>query len=172
MTEFVKPICGILTGNKDSLPEVLSSLENYFGKADIVGKWIPFDHTNYYEPEMGPNLSRCFVSFENLVEPFKSGEFKNHIKEIEENFSVNGKRMVNLDPGYLDANKVVLITGKHGGHKIALSLGIWADMLLWYNKGWVALPWAFPDFRDGRLFPVFTKIRIHFKEQLRSRPGP
>lgn len=166
--DLVKPIAGVLMGDPSMMPEIKGAIEEKFGKIDIVGDWIPFDHTTYYADEMGDRLVRAFVSFEKLVEPSGAAAFKAISKEIEGRFMKGGLRSVNIDPGYLDANKVVLVTGKHGGHKIALSPGVWADMLLWYNKGWVALPWAFPDFRDGRLFPLFVKIRRRYKEQAKG----
>ena len=165
MTGKVKPIVGILTGNGSLFEGVLKDLEKSFGPHDVLGDWIFFEHTTYYNEEMGEGLNRRFVSFENLIESWDAGKFKGWIKEIEEKYSIDGKRQVNLDPGYIDANKVVLITGKRGAHKIALPGGVWADMLLWYNKGWVPLPWAFPDFRDGKLFPVFMEMRGKFKKQ-------
>lgn len=168
MKELAKPIVGILLSRAELMDDVMRALEKKFGPHDVLGEWLDFIHTTYYEDEMGAGLKRAFVSFEKLVEPYNAGKFKEWIKKIEKKFSINGKRQVNLDPGYLDANKVVLITGKHGGHKIALKNGIWADMLLWYNKEWVALPWAFPDFRDGKLFPTFMKMRRRFKEQMRN----
>lgn len=165
---LIKPIAGILCKDTSVLDSVLEQLEPHFGTTDIIGDWIPFDHTTYYEDEMGSDLKRAFVSFETLKAPEDAVYFKTQTAKIEDKFRVDGKRAVNIDAGYLDANKVVLVTGKHGGHKIALADGIWADFLLWYNKGWVALPWAFPDFRDGRLFPAFMKMRKKFKEQIRS----
>lgn len=165
--ELVKPIAGILTGKPDLVDDVHRALADRFGEIDIVGEAIPFDHTSYYADEMGAGLARRFVSFEGLASPDDAARFKVWTREAEDLFREGGRRTVNIDPGYVDANKVVLLTGKHGGHRIALAQGIWADLLLWYNKGWVALPWAYPDFKDGRLFPLFTKMRDRFKEQLR-----
>lgn len=168
--DLVKSIAGVLTNETELLGQALLDMEPIWGKADIIGEWLNFDHTTYYNEEMGEGLKRIFVSFENLVAPEKAGNFKLQASLIEDKFRKGGvdkRRRVNIDPGYLDANKVVLITGKHGGHKIALATNIWADFLLWYNKGWVALPWAFPDFRSGQLFPVFMKMRRRFKQQIK-----
>lgn len=166
--EAAKPIVGILTSRVELRDEILQALGEYFGPADIVGEWQRFDHTGYYEGEMGPGLFRSFVSFERLVSPETAMQFKGWTAAIEDRYRRGTKRTVNLDPGALDANKVLLITGKHGGHRIALGPRVFADLLLWYNKGWTALPWAFPDFRDGRLFPLFTRMRARFKEQART----
>lgn len=166
MEEACKPIVGILTSRVDELKNVLDALSKNFGSADVIGKWKMFSHTNYYADEMGENLQRCFVSFENLVHPAEAVCFKPLASVVEDSYRCNGNRTVNIDAGYIDANKVVLVTGKGGGHKIALAKGIWADLLLWYNKGWVAQPWAFPDFRDGSHFDTFQKMRRRFKEQV------
>jgi hypothetical protein len=165
--DLVKPIVGVLTSRTDLLEGVLADFKKYFGEADVIGEWRAFDHTDYYAPEMGEGLQRCFVSFEKLMRAADSRGFKSWTNAIEEKYSRDGKRVVNLDAGYIDANKVVLISGKHGGHKIVTADGIWADMLLWYNKGWDPLPWAFPDFRDGGYFQLFTAMRKKFKEQVR-----
>lgn len=168
MHDLVKPIVGILTSRTEMLDGILKALGKHFGEPDIVGPWQCFDHTHYYEEEMGPDLSRCFVSFEKLRPPDEAREYKRLGAEVESLFVINGKRSVNVDPGYLDANKVVLVSGKGGGHKIALAAGVYADMLLWYNKGWQAFPWAFPDFRDGSLFSIFVQMRRSYKASIRS----
>ena len=169
---LVKAIVGILASRQELLPEVLSTLAPHFGRADVVGDWYPFSHSAYYEPEMGPHLARCFVAFEDLRPAEDAVNFKRWTMDAEDRFRTEGHRTVNIDPGYLDANKVVLISGKHGGHKIALAPGLFADLLLWYNKGWVALPWAFPDFRDGHLFPLFCRMRTVFKGQSKITSTP
>ena len=168
---FAKLIVGVLTSDRESLDIVLKQLSERFGKADMVSQWRSFTHTDYYADEMGSNLYRCFVSFEKLVMPSKAVEFKGWTSEIEDEHRMDGRRTVNLDPGYLDSNKVVLVTGKHGGHKIALAPGVWADLLLWYNKGWQALPWAFPDFRDGGWFDTFIGMRKIFKDRIKGEPS-
>lgn len=171
MHDLMKPIVGILTSRTDMLSEIIAALEKHFGKPDIIGPWQAFDHTRYYEEEMGPNLSRCFISFEELRSPSEARDYKRIGTEVEERFLTDGRRSVNVDPGYLDANKVVLVSAKGGGHKIAIAPGVYADMLLWYNKGWQAFPWAFPDFRDGSLFPLFQHMRRAFKAGVRAQEG-
>ncbi|MBN1282333.1 MAG: DUF4416 family protein [Proteobacteria bacterium] len=162
---LVKPIAGILTSRTDVLEGVLEMMEPLFGDADIRGELQPFTHTDYYGDEMGAGLSRCFVSFAKIVPGEAAAGFKQFAQEIECRFSAEGRRIVNIDPGYLDQSKLVLLSGKYGGHKVALAPGVYADVLLWYNKGWQPMPWAFPDFRDGSLFLLFTKMRLAFKRQ-------
>ena len=166
--DLIKPIAGILTSRTEEQGSIVDRLCAHFGPAEFISDWLPFDHTNYYENEMGPNLKRCFVSFEKLAPPDEARNYKKYGTEVESRFKIGTNRTVNIDPGYIDANKVVLISGKGGGHKIALAPGVYADMLLWYNKGWEAFPWAFPDFRNKSLFPVFIKMRTAFKVQMKN----
>jgi len=168
MNSLVKPIAGLLTSRTDLIEGVLEMMEPLFGEPDIRGDWQAFSHTNYYEPEMGPDLSRCFVSFSKLMPGEAAAGFKQFTQEVEYRFAVKGRRIVNIDPGYLDSSKLVLVSGKHGGHKVALAPGAYADVLLWYNKGWEPLPWAFPDFRDRSLFSLFTRMRSSFKTQIKA----
>lgn len=165
-TTLAKPIVGIITGRVALLADLLLELRTFFGAHDIIGEWKVFDQTDYYEPEMGRELFRTFVSFEKLVPSERAHEFKGWAVSIEKKFAIGDKRIANIDPGYVDANKVVLVTGKHGGHKIALAQNVWADLLLRYERGWVALPWAFPDFKDGSHSNTFMKMRERFKSQI------
>ncbi|MFA4875001.1 MAG: DUF4416 family protein [bacterium] len=169
---LVKPIVGILTSQRHLLGSVLAYMAERFGPADVIGPWREFNHTRYYEDEMGPGLWRCFVSFSRLVSAEEASSFKGLAMDIEGRFSVDGRRAVNIDPGYIDSCKLVLVSGKHGGHKIALAPGAFADLLLWYDKGWKAMPWAFPDFRDGGYFPIFIKMRSEFKKQFKNANSP
>lgn len=162
---LAKPICAILTSRTALLDQVLSALEPHFGKADHVGPWRAFDHSDYYREEMGEGLSRCFCSFERLIAPHTAAGMKSACVKVEERFSDRGHRAVNIDPGYLDANKLVLISGKYGGNKLQIASGVYADTLLWYNKGWQPLPWAFPDLRDGGYFKDFDAMKRLFKQE-------
>jgi hypothetical protein len=73
---------------------------------------------------------------------------------------------VNLDAGYMDYDKVVLVSAKYNGQKIYLDQGIWADLTLHYEKGqFNPYPWSFPDFKMGIYNDVFMEIRKKFKLQ-------
>ena len=75
----------------------------------------------------------------------------------------------NLDPGYLDLHKVVLLSGKEGPQKIYLGGGIWADLNLIRKAGrFKALPWTFPDLRESRYHPFFERVRENLKLDLKT----
>jgi len=162
----VRPLVAVLTSHTELLDEIVSILTAHLGHADFIGPWHPFIHTHYYEPEMGGGLKRCIVSFEKVVSAGKLPEIKARTREIEDKYRVDGKRTVNLDPGYVDLHKVVLGSGKGGGHMIFVGQGVSVDMLLWFNKGWQPLPWAYPDFKDGTYFKELEDIRSKLKDQI------
>jgi len=180
MNELIaKPIVAILTGEEKLRDEVIGRLEADLGATDFIGQWYQFGYTKYYEPEMGEGLKRCFVSFGKPISPHEVGKLKALTRTIEDQFRIGGKRTINLDPGYVDLFKVVLSSGKGGGHMVMIADAIFVDVLLWYNKGWQPLPWTYPDFREGIYFKDLETIRQRLKEQIhhkaagaRNTPAP
>lgn len=164
----VKLFMGILYREEEDLALVRGRLEEAFGAIDYVSEPCPFEVTNYYEEEMGPGLKRAFFSFLYLIDPGKLSSIKVKTNRLEEEFSHEGKRRVNLDPGYLDFFKIVLASGKFSGQKIYLGQGVYADLTLYYDKGWKPYNWGFPDFRAGTYDRIFTKIRGIYKRQCRN----
>ena len=129
-------------------------------------KEFPFDQTDYYSTEMGEGLKRCFLSIRGLQSLEFSAGWKLKTAEIEEQLSKKGKRTINLDPGYLDLSRVVLLSGKEGSHKIYLRNGVWADLVLLKDKGgYRNFPWTFPDIRTGCYDDFFLLLRNEFKKE-------
>jgi hypothetical protein len=82
--------------------------------------------------------------------------------DLEHEHSSNGKRVVNIDPGYLLHERFVLATGKNYSHRIYIGKGIYADLTLIYAKGgFKPLPWTYPDYA--------SEIIITFLEQVRKK---
>jgi len=150
---------------------VFRGLEEAFGAIDYRGEFLPFDATDYYAAEFGPALCRGWVSFRGLGDPAELVSWKRRAAERERLWSGEGRRTWNLDPGYLDADKLVLASCKRGPCKIYLGDGVYADLLLRYSKGrFEAMPWAFADFKDGRYGKALLVIREKLKAELR-KPG-
>jgi len=156
----VKYFTAILTSDTALLPGVLKCLKKYFGEADHLGAWVDFTWTDFYEKEMGRGLKRCIVSFGKLQPSQILPKTKIWTAKVEDKFRMTGNRRVNIDAGYMDFCKLVLASGKFGGHKIAITDKCYADMLLDYQKGeWKPFAWCFPDFKNGVYNKDLTKIR-------------
>jgi hypothetical protein len=165
----VKLVVAALFAAEARLHAAQQELANAFGAMDYTSALFPFAATNYYCAEMGAPLARVFCSFGQLISPEELAAVKLRTNEIEQALAVNGKRTINLDPGYLDTDKFVLASAKHHGYKIYLRDGIWADMTLHYEKGrFTALPWSFPDFKSGEYEKVFLCVREIYKKQLKA----
>ena len=144
-----------------------------FGAIDFTSARFPFAATHYYFDEMGAPLTRVFYSFAHLISPEALAAIKLHANRLENEFAAQGKRTINLDPGYLDTDKFVLASTKYHGYKIYLRDGIWADMTLHYEKGhFIAMPWSFPDFKNGAYEKTFVIIRECYKRQLKLIASP
>ena len=162
----VKLIAAILLSRGFDVEGLLfPGLEERFGRIDYRGEAHPFTGTNYYEDEMGPELSRMIISFEPLAAPTDIVQTKLDTAAIEEDLAGEGGRRVNIDPGYMEYYKVVLASFKEGPQKIFLGRGVYADpILLFYEGEYVPFQWTFPDFKAGIYAEDFRAIRALYKK--------
>ena len=77
-------------------------------------------------------------------------------------------RRVNIDPGYIDAFKLVLASTKNAGQRIYLHSGIYAETTLQYFDGaFHGLPHTYPDYLWPQTLAFFTSLRAEYLAQLR-----
>ena len=165
--EPVKLFVAAIYAREDALRAAVRLMESAWGEIDHTGADRHFDLTDYYEPEMGKNLRRRLFSFRKLFPPERLGEAKHVANDIEDKFAAENARIINLDVGYLDLNKIVLASFKGAGQKIYLGGGAWADMTARYRGGrYQPFEWTFPDFRDGRYDEELRTIRKILRVQL------
>ncbi len=172
----VKLICGMISGDPDLLRRTRPMLEQRFGAIDAVSDLWPFDATDYYQAEMGPDLQRQFVSFASLIDPGRIGAIKRETNDLEAEICRAAGvpkefRLVNLDPGYIGIGKLVLATTKDYSHRIYLGDGMYAEVTLhWQDGRWQAWPWTYPDYADDRYHDFFTRVRDRLREQISELP--
>ena len=162
----VKPFCAVLFRKEENLNLSLSFLIDIFGSIDIKSEIFPFDFTDYYSKEMGENLKKIFVSFENLLLPDDCAQWKIHTNDIEKKLSLrdDSSRTVNIDPGYVELSKVVLLTTKNFSHRIYLDKGIYAEVtLIWSSGRFNSLAWTYPDYKTEPALNFFSRIREKLK---------
>lgn len=165
----VKLFTGIIASSHGDLERALKGLEGKFGKIDAKSPAINFSFTDYYAPEMGKDLIRLWAGFEPLIEPSSLAQIKIYANELEEKYSVSGKRRLNVDPGYLTSAKVVLASTKDFSHRIYLSGGIYGEVTLMFkHKNFVPLEWTYPDYQSKAAVEFFLETRKIFQEQIRN----
>ena len=165
----VKLISSLFSPEKELIDRVISELSTIFGPVDWISPELLFDRTRYYAREMGWPLHRRFISFTNPVPADHLVEVKLKTNEIEEQFLHEGKRKVNIDPGYISAERLVLATGKNYVHRIYLSKGIYADLTLVFQRGsFSQLEWTYPDYRDPDIIRSFNEVRRKYMNELRE----
>ncbi len=165
----VKLFCGVLYSDEQLLNDSRLLLVEKYGEIDYQGDQFNFEISEYYRPEMGWPIYRRFWAFETLINPNEIARLKIECNEIEDQLTVAGNRKVNLDPGYMDYDKIVLASAKYNGQKIYLDYGIYADLTLRYEKGnFYPYPWSFPDFKNGQYNQTFLRIREIYKVQLKK----
>jgi len=162
----VKLVCGAIFRDEQVFSSALITLRRAFGPTDFQSPRIPFTGTGYYSDEMGDGLVRVFVSFTKPVNPGRLADIKAATNRIEARFSAQGRRRINLDPGYVDCAKLVLATTKDFAHRTYLDKGIFAEVTLTFRgKGFRPYEWTYPDYRTDRYIQIFNHIRSLYAKQ-------
>ena len=168
-SDDVKLICSLFSPEEKLVDNVINELKDKFGPTDWISPGLFFDRTRYYEREMGWPLYRRFITFRELIRPEEIIEAKLFTNGIENRYLKNAKRQVNIDPGYISLERLVLATGKNYTHRIYLSKGIFADLTLVFHKGsFEPLEWTYRDYSDPETIDKLNNIREKYKNQLRG----
>jgi hypothetical protein len=165
----VKLIVGLISGDERYRDKARSSLSRIFGRIDYESGLLDFAATTYYNEELGEGLKRKFISFERLVRLDGIARTKLVTNALERRLSRSGKRLVNIDPGYVDLSKLVLLTTKDRSHRVYLAKGIYGEVAL-YFKGHTFNPWewTYPDYKTKEHIDIFTTIRNLYKGCLKN----
>jgi hypothetical protein len=152
------------------LVDLYGALENLFSAIDHKSEIFDFDQfTSYYQSEMGKSLQKQIISFKTLLPAEQLPALKIATNSIEENFLLNGKRTINVDPGYLTAARMVLATTKDYDHRIYLGMGIFGDLHYRFRSGHFRFnEWTYPDYQQENILHYFEELRILYMEQLKS----
>jgi hypothetical protein len=164
----VRLFVSLIAKTQQRIAGALTELADTHGTLDFVSAVLPFDYTDYYYAEMGQPLIRRFATFDRFIEQEDLAPIKEKTNLMEMQLSVAGKRTVNIDPGYLSADRLVLASGKDNVHRIYLSRGIYADLTLVYrDKDFRPLPWTYPDYAEDNVRAWLRALRQKYLHQLR-----
>lgn len=166
----VKLIIGFIFKEEVLPNKATTILARRFGKIDFESQILPFKHTDYYESEFGRNLKRKFVSFKKLILPQRIPQIKNITNGIEKKFSYGKSRLINIDPGYIDLSKLILVSTKDYRHRIYLNKGIYAEITLFYkNRTFNPWEWTYPDYKTAEYIAIFNQIRQAYALQIKNK---
>ena len=164
-----KLIIGILIHDLSFMDDVVKAVIKTFGETDYIGDPFFFTFSDYYCPEMGSPIYRFFLSLKRLYSPDELSDIKIKTNHIENNFSLSGKRRVNLDPGIMALSRFVLASTKESSHRIPLKYGIYGEITLMFEKGsFRPVEWTYPDYRSGQYLAILNRIREIYREQLKT----
>ena len=169
----VKLLVALLTNDPALFTLSVTHLQSQYGPIDLESETFPWNMTNYYRKEMGENLLRKFVTFERLIAPDALASIKLSTNALETSLSdgesPTSPRRVNLDPGYIDATKLVLASTKDQAHRLYLSHGIYAEVtLLYYHGEFRPFVYTYPDYQWPETHAFLRRVQKLYRDQLRS----
>lgn len=166
----MKLFVSVIAAERGRVAEVIGALAVTFGDPDFVSEVLPFEYTDYYAAEMGAGLIRRFVTFDRLIRPEELPAVKLCTNALEERFAEGGARRVNIDPGYVARQHLILATGKGYSHRPYIGRGIYADLTLEYRKAtYRPLAWTYPDYRAPETLEMLNGLRRRYVIQLKNR---
>lgn len=163
-------IVSILSAQADLLESVDRLLIERIGPIEQYIGPLAFDFTSYYDKELGSGIRRWIRVFADLIDRAELAHIKCLTNEMEQAYTVSGKRKLNLDPGIVTLGNFILATGKNNAHRIYLKSGIFADLTLIFRSGsYRPLEWTYPDYADSQLIDLLNRIRQGYKCRLEQQ---
>ena len=162
-----KLVASVITSSRDALADCVAALERRFGRVECETGEIPCQRASALREEMGDSLLRHFFSFEQPVKRGNLPEIKMSCGKIEQRFADHLDdfhfRTVKVDPGILTPDNLVMASCHELNHRIYLSRGVFAEMVLIYSQGcFMRLPWTDPDFCHKEVIDLASRVRSEF----------
>jgi hypothetical protein len=166
----VKLFASLIFREEAALNDALKMLEDTIGGVQEKTPPAAFSHTDYYEKEMGKDLMRVFILFRELFSRELLHRIKLKTNEVEHALSGDHRRRVNIDPGYISLENVILATTKGYTHRVYIGSGIYADLTLMYgSRTYRPLEWTYPDYGEAKTISIFNEWRENYKQVLRCQ---
>jgi len=163
-------VVSLLANQEQPRAKALKRLASELGPVLFYSEPLPFTWTGYYDQEMGPGLNRRVAAFEGMRQPGELAGVKRLCMALEQELAHGGGRRVNLDPGLLGRDALVLATRKYGGHRLELAPGVYGEVTLFFMSGhYRALPWTYPDYAGDALRGIMGQIRVRLLWDLNNR---
>jgi len=172
----MKLFVGMLSAEASLFEACDNILRKEYGSVDFRSEIQPWNRTDYYQEELGTDILRTFIFFEQLMDPAILPMVKIFTNALEKQFATGSgsgtKRRINLDPGYITEAKIVLASTKDFSHRIYVGQNIFAEVTLQYRlqgRTFISLEHTYPDFRSDESIALFNKARRLLQETLRTQ---
>ncbi|MBD06395.1 MAG: hypothetical protein CME24_18840 [Gemmatimonadetes bacterium] len=158
-------VCAVMARSEQDIQESCDGLSATFGYLTDRSQIYDFDvYSTYYSSEMGKGLHKCIARFGEPMLPSSLAAAKLDTLRLELRSArqVEGtqQRTVNLDPGLLSPNSLVLATTKSSGHRIAIAASLYAEVTLLFEKGaYCPLPWSYRDMQSREVQTFLMRQR-------------
>lgn len=151
---------GTLYSNKEHFITARAKLTELFGGIAMESPDINYSYSDYYRDELGWPITRRFLFFKNKTDPLTLPDIKLITNSLEEEMSADGRRKINIDPGYMTLSKVVLASTKNYSHRLYIGKGIFAEVTL-VNVGGEYRPHLFTyrDYASDTVRALFGEAR-------------
>lgn len=168
--EKEKLIIGVIYHDKEVYNSAIERLCAEFGPIDLESERFSFsrEFSDYYDGELGGEGERVILSFRDTQDASRQAEIKTFTNALESEYTRDGGRLINLDPGFMNHGRLMLATTKETGFRIPLSLGIYTELtLFWARGGWQRFPWTYRDYQSERVQRFLTEVRKIYLAQRR-----
>ena len=166
-----KLIIGVIYNDPCVYERAMAALVERFGEVEDECEQFSFskEFSDYYDGELGGEGLRKIYSFKTLVDPSEQAEIKEFTNALEAEFSVDGNRKINLDPGFINHGRLMLATTKNVGFRIPLKRGIYTEMTLFYARGaWHKFPWTYRDYQSEKVQKFLTRVRSSYLKERKT----
>ncbi len=121
----------------------------------------------YYSKEMGNPLLKVYAYAKELFEDIDILDLKLKTMEIEKYFSTNSNRTINIDPGYINKQHLILASSKERGARIHIGQNIFLEMeYIYIYQDFKPFYWTYGDYRDKKVKEFFIQARAYFLKLL------
>jgi hypothetical protein len=159
----------VLFQNNKPIDDLKSKIVEKFGPIDAAFGSIPFSHSAYYNSEMGADLQKVYFTFEKYFDRGELAAIKEYTNNLESEYKdESGNRTVNIDPGYITRDKLVLASTKDFYHRIYIGNKIFAEVTLHYRHGaFRFFSWTYPDYKEPGCLALLEKARAKLVKIIR-----
>ncbi len=172
----VKLFVGMLSPEPSLFDVCARILMKEFGPLEAESALFPWNTTDYYRDELGSDILRKFLFFEQIIDPGRLSSIKHFTNDLERTCAVQAgeklSRRINLDPGYVTEAKVVLATTKDFVHRIYIGDDIYAEVTLQYDakqRSFMPNEHTYPDYQTREYLELFNHVRENLRSALKKR---